>query len=81
MYYVNRQCSQCLFVSTEDEPAFCEVEVDEDTGIERICIVCPKCNYAFYRDPEPEPQFNLKYKNYIQGVVAIQDDYNFTFLN
>jgi len=48
--YINKQCSECKFISTEDKPIFEEIEVDLDTNTEKIVLVCENCGFRFYKE-------------------------------
>ena len=47
MNIIGRQCPECKFISTLNDPMYEENEIDEETKIETVNIVCPKCNSGF----------------------------------
>jgi phage FluMu protein Com len=47
--YLNLQCPECKFISSEEKPITEEIEVDLDNNTERAVLVCGQCGAGFYK--------------------------------
>lgn len=47
--YLNLQCPECKFISTEEKPITEEIEVNLDNNTERVTLVCGQCGSRFYK--------------------------------